>query len=206
MVARLFAMQCCRSGGLKDGAPVAKCKNKDKAFNDTKSLEQQATQHSRHEGGQERTRRITTSREMHTIDLTFDTPTAEQWAEWSFFTAARRLSVGKRGLAQKLLGAGPEIGDALHVAVRDRHGEIVNNLVGSGESIVAKDTNWCTPLHIAAYRDNGDVQLLLLEGLVQRLLTTESARRCTSQPVRITWLRTSSRGCWQGRQPSMRPA
>ena len=40
----------------------------------------------------------------------------------------------ERGLTRKLTGAGAQVGDALHEAVRGGRGEVVNDLLESGAS------------------------------------------------------------------------
>lgn len=68
-------------------------------------------------------------------------------------------------LAQKLVRAGAEIQDALHEAVQDGHGGIVNDLLENGASVTAKDRLGRTPLHVAAGRGEKEtVQLLLQKG------------------------------------------
>lgn len=78
----------------------------------------------------------------------------------------RATADGKRGLAHKLVGAGAEIGDALHhETVRGGHGKIVIDLLEIGASFNANDTKGSTPLLVAAGRGETEiVQLLLLKG------------------------------------------
>lgn len=73
---------------------------------------------------------------------------------------------GNRGLAQRLVGAGAEIGDALHWAIQGGHGEIVRDLLESGASFAARIENGYTPLHLAAYQAgrNGDGSSVAAQG------------------------------------------
>lgn len=82
-----------------------------------------------------------------------------------------------RGLAQKLLGAGAEIGDGLHDAIWGGHEDIASDLLKSGAPTDAKDTSrrgGYTPLHVAAMRGQTKVvQLPLLNGADKDALDDE---------------------------------
>ena len=103
---------------------------------------------------------------MLTLDLIFEALSPEQWAKWLKAPQERAAAMGNRELAQKLVGAGAEIGDALYEAVRGGHGEIVNALLESGASTVAKNGDGDTPLHIAVDQGQTEIvqQQLLLKG------------------------------------------
>ena len=79
---------------------------------------------------------------------------------------------GKRGLAQKLVGAGAAAGNALHMAVSGGHEDIVNDLVETGVSIFVPDTDdGYAPLHCAAREGTFEIlKLLLLKGAYRDLL------------------------------------
>jgi len=103
--------------------------------------------------------------EKQTLDLLSEVFSSQQWSELLKGPLERAAARGKRGLAQKLVRAGAEIGNALHAAVWGSHGDIVSDLLKNGASIAAKDTNGCTPLHFAAKKGKTEmVQLLLLKG------------------------------------------
>eukprot|EP00752_Nemacystus_decipiens_P007341 g6567.t1 len=77
----------------------------------------------------------------------------------------RAVRAGNRDLAQKLVGEGAEIGEALHTAAERGHGEIVSDLLENGAPIDAKVRRGMTPLHVAAEKGKTEVvQLLLLRG------------------------------------------
>lgn len=104
-------------------------------------------------------------REVHALDFIFDILTSEEWAKCLQAPLGRAAAKGNRDLAQQLVGAGAEIGDALHWAIHGRHGEIVTDLLESGASLTAKDAEGCTPLHAAAVQgETGMVQRFLLDG------------------------------------------
>ena len=105
--------------------------------------------------------------EVETLDLIFQVATAEQWAELLKGSLELAAGQGRRDLAQKLLEAGAQIGDALHAAVRGGHGEVVTDLLGGGAPIDAKSGGGSgqTPLHVAAEQGKPKiVQLLMLKG------------------------------------------
>ena len=103
---------------------------------------------------------------MHSFDIFYELLTSEQLADLLRAPLKRAAATGNTELAQRLVHwAGAEIGDALYEAVRGGHGEIVNNVLESGASTVAKDGNGDTPLHIAAYRVQTEIcSSLLLKG------------------------------------------
>ena len=103
--------------------------------------------------------------EKQTLDLLSEVFSSKQWSELLQGPLERAAARGKRGLAQKLVRAGAEIGNALHAAVWGGHGDIVSDLLKNGASFAARDTNGCTPLHFAAKKGKTEmVQLLLLKG------------------------------------------
>ncbi len=103
---------------------------------------------------------------METLDLIFQVLKFEQVAELLKGPLERAAGQGNRGLAQKLLQAGAQIGDALHQAVRGGHEEMVNDLLENGASFGTKSTRYGrTPLHTAAQVDKQEmVQLLMIKG------------------------------------------
>ncbi len=100
------------------------------------------------------------------IDLIFDASTSgQQWAGLLRGPLERAAGQGNRVLAQKLVEAGAQVGDALHEAVRGGHGEVVEDLIGNGAPINAKDEDGQTPLHSAVVVGKPEmVQLLMLKG------------------------------------------
>ena len=103
--------------------------------------------------------------ENETFDLLAEALTPRQWTDLLKAPLERAAFQGNRGLAQKLLRAGAEIGEALHAAAQGGHDEVANDLLENGASINAKNENGLTPLHDAARRGYTDmVQLLLLKG------------------------------------------
>ena len=116
--------------------------------------------------------------ERETLDLLFEVITSEQWVKLLQVPLLQAAAKGNRGLARKLVGAGAEIGGALHVAVRGGHGGIVNDLLKSGAPLNGKDAlctcratadsrdaGGKTPLHVAAIEGRpAMVELLLLKG------------------------------------------
>ena len=112
-------------------------------------------------GGREALRGV----EVPILDVIVEAFTSEQWAEWLRKLLECAADKGDRGLAQRMVRAGAEMGDALHEAVGGGHGDVVSDLLQSGASIDAKDRDGSAPLHIAS--DQGEtemVQLLLLKG------------------------------------------
>lgn len=100
---------------------------------------------------------------MQTFDLLAEILPSEPWAVMLNFLLRAAAANGKRDLAQKLVRAGAEIGDALHEAVGGRHPDVVNDLLECGASIDTKDSRFgMSPLHFA--READIVQLLLLKG------------------------------------------
>eukprot|EP00752_Nemacystus_decipiens_P016350 g14622.t1 len=103
--------------------------------------------------------------EVHAFDVIFEVLTSRQWAELLKAPLERAAVKGKRGLAQKLVGAGADVGDSLHAAVGGGHVDIVSDLLESGASTAAKDGSGDTPLHVAVEHGEAEmVQLLLLKG------------------------------------------
>ena len=103
--------------------------------------------------------------EVPIFDFMFEVLTAEQWAQWLAAPLEHAVTKGNRGLAQKLVEAGAEVGNALHEVVRGGHREFMNDLLESGASLAIKDKDGRTPLHIAAYQGATEmVQLLLAKG------------------------------------------
>lgn len=79
--------------------------------------------------------------EASTFDLTFEVLTPKQWSKWFKAPCEHAAAVGKRDLAQRLVGAGGQVGCALHKAVRDGRRGIVNDLLENEASVAAKDAN-----------------------------------------------------------------
>ena len=105
--------------------------------------------------------------EEETFDLLAEVLTSEKWAELLRAPLERAARQGNRGLAQKLVEAGAEIGNALHEATRGGHGGVVSYLLGNGASIDVHDCRCYgyAPLHVAAEEGQTEmVQLLLLKG------------------------------------------
>lgn len=92
------------------------------------------------------------------------------------------MDQGNRGPAQKLVGAGAEIGTALHAAVRGGHGEVVSDLVESGAPLNDKDSKCETPLHVAVRRGRtAMVELLLLNGAAKDVFAENGRHHCIRQ-------------------------
>lgn len=105
--------------------------------------------------------------EEEIFDLLAKALTSQQWAEMLKAPLKDVVHEGNIGLAHKLLGAGAEVGDALHEAVKGGHGDVVNGFLEIGAPVAAKDTSAFgnTPLHIAARQGNTElVQLLVRKG------------------------------------------
>ena len=103
--------------------------------------------------------------EGRTLDLIFNTLTSEQWAKLLKGPLQCAAVMGDRDLAQRLVRAGAEFGDALHDAIERGHREIVGDLLESGASLDAKDSTGFTAIQIAARCGQSEmVQLLLLKG------------------------------------------
>lgn len=103
--------------------------------------------------------------EEETFDLLAEALTSRQWAELLKAPLEQAVAKGNGGLAQKLVGAGAEMGEALHKAVLGGYEEIVNNLLENGASAAAKGTFSLTPLHLAAQKGrNGDGAAVLAQG------------------------------------------
>ena len=128
--------------------------------------------------------------EVLAFDLIFEVFTSKQLAKLLTAPLERAVAKGERDLAQRLVGAGAGIGnaldeairrghreivsdlvgagagigDALHEAVRGGHGDIVSDLVESGASL-AKGADGHTPLHNAvAWGETEIAKLLVLKG------------------------------------------
>ena len=104
--------------------------------------------------------------EVQTLDLIAEVLTSAQWAELLKGPLERAAGQGNRGLAQKLVRAGAEMGDTLHEAVRGGHRKLAVDLLENGASIEAKHTRYgFTPLHVAAAAGQPKmVELLMLKG------------------------------------------
>ena len=104
--------------------------------------------------------------EVLVLDYIFQTSTSEQWAEVLKGPLELVAGLGHIHAVQKLVEAGAQVGNALHIAVEGGNGEVVTDLLENGASINALDTTYGkTPLHVAA--DDGKtemVKLLMLKG------------------------------------------
>eukprot|EP00903_Cladosiphon_okamuranus_P022671 g20864.t1 len=118
------------------------------------------------------------------LDDIFKLLKPEGWAGWLKIPLKRAAAEGKRALAQKLVGKGAEIGDALHAAVRGGHAEIVSDLLKSGASLGAKDGNGHTALHVAA--QYGHVKIL--RAAIKHGADVEAADRSESTPLHVATL------------------
>lgn len=107
-------------------------------------------------------RKILRGVEEETFDLISEVFTVKEWAALLKAPLNRAAARGNRGLAQKLVQAGADIGNALHAAVWGGHREIVNDLLLNGESVSVRDANGCTPLHVAAQQGKTEIVRLLL--------------------------------------------
>eukprot|EP00903_Cladosiphon_okamuranus_P017407 g16031.t1 len=109
---------------------------------------------------------MATAAEVETIDLIFEALTSkEEWSKLLKAPLERAASKGNRGIVKQLVRAGAELGQALHEAIGGGHGEIATDLLESGASIDAKDTEGNTPIHVAAYEGETEiVRHLLLKG------------------------------------------
>ena len=80
--------------------------------------------------------------EEETFDLLAEVLTPGQWAALLKAPLEHAARQGKRGLAQKLVGAGAETGDALHEAARHGHADVATILLlENGASVDAKNTS-----------------------------------------------------------------
>ena len=104
--------------------------------------------------------------ERETLDLLFEVITSDQWTQLLKGPLESAVGLGNRGLAQKLVEAGAEIGEtALYMAVRGEHGDIVNDFLDNGAPLNGKYHGLKTPLHVAAEEGKtAMVELLLLRG------------------------------------------
>lgn len=76
--------------------------------------------------------------------------TTKQWAEWLKAPLEVAADLGDLSLSHKLVGAGAEVGNALHIAIRRRHEEAMKYLLENvAPSLDAKDEYDHTPLHVA---------------------------------------------------------
>ena len=99
--------------------------------------------------------------EVEIFDLIAQLFTSTQWMELLKAPLEHALSQGNRGLAQKLVRAGAEAGEAPRSAVPRGHEDIVDHLLGCGASLAAAAGK--SLLHHAVEEDNMEVvQLLLL--------------------------------------------
>jgi len=71
------------------------------------------------------------------MDLIAEVLDAEQWSELLEGPLERAAGQGNRALAQTLLEAGAQIGDALHHAVGGGHQEVVTDLLENGDRAAA---------------------------------------------------------------------
>ena len=103
--------------------------------------------------------------EAQTLDLIAELLTSEEWAELLRGPLYLAAGQGNRDLAQRLVEAGAQIGNALHAAVHGGHGEVADDLLGNGASIDARNLAGRTPLHLAARVDKPEmVELLMTRG------------------------------------------
>ncbi len=112
--------------------------------------------------------------EVEAVDLIAEVLTSQRWAHLLKATLEHAAFKGNRGLAQKLLRAGAEIGDALCAAVRGGRVDIVNDLLDGGASLAAENAYGRTPLHVAtAFGEIEMMELLLLNGADTNALDRE---------------------------------
>lgn len=110
-------------------------------------------------------REVLRGEEEKVFDLIAGALTAQKWAELLKTPLERAAARGNRGLAQKLVRAGAEVGSALHEAVLGGHGGIVNDLLENGASVATKNGHCETVLHHAAQKgDTAIVKVLLQKG------------------------------------------
>lgn len=103
--------------------------------------------------------------EEEVVDLLAEALSPEQWARLLTIPLERAAAKGSRGVAQKLVKARAEIGDALHGAAGAGHAEVAGDLLEAGASIAATDSGGRTPLHNAARGGKTEmVRLFLLKG------------------------------------------
>lgn len=103
--------------------------------------------------------------EEEVVDLLAEALSPEQWAKLLTIPLERAAAKGSRGVAQKLVEARAEIGDALHGAAGGGHAEVAGDLLEAGASIAATDSGGRTPLHNAARGGKTEmVRLFLLKG------------------------------------------
>ena len=92
--------------------------------------------------------------EIAIFDRMAKSMTSTQWAEWLKVPLELAAAHGDVILSKKLVGAGAEVGNALHAAIRERHEEVVTSLVENAADVGREDEDNETPLHVAL-RPNG---------------------------------------------------
>ena len=117
--------------------------------------------------------------EVAIFDLLARTMTTEQWATWLKTPLELAAAQGDASLSRKLMGAGAEVGHALHGAIQGRHEEIVTNLLdyNAEAALAARDEDNQTLLHLAVSRTSApdaercdEAENTWWESIVQRLL------------------------------------
>ncbi|CAM9116748.1 unnamed protein product [Scytosiphon promiscuus] len=103
--------------------------------------------------------------EDQAFDLIFEAYTPEKWADLLQAPLVVAATQGKTGLVHKLVGAGAELGRALHAAVRNGQTGVLRCLLDSGASLGCMSAYNSSPLHLAARLGHAEiVKLLVLEG------------------------------------------
>lgn len=124
-------------------------------------------------------RKVLRGAEEEAFDLLAEVLTPDQWVKLLKAPLERAARQGNRGLAQKLIGAGAVVGNALHLATLGGFGEIVNDLLESGASVDAKGTSGCTPLHVAA--EEGETKIFHL--LLLKVADKDALNNCNETPL-----------------------
>eukprot|EP00903_Cladosiphon_okamuranus_P011597 g10907.t1 len=88
--------------------------------------------------------------EVAIFDFLATTMTSKQWAKWLKAPLELAAAHGDVSLSKKLVGSGAQVGNALHAAIRERHEEVVFDLMENAAADVgAKDGDRETVLHVA---------------------------------------------------------
>eukprot|EP00752_Nemacystus_decipiens_P010506 g9357.t1 len=94
--------------------------------------------------------------EVAIFDRMAETMTSTQWAEFLKAPLEVAAAHGDVSLSQKLVAAGAKVGNALHGAIRERHEQVVIDLVeNAAADVSAEDDDEETPLHVALRPSGG---------------------------------------------------